>query len=218
MPIDFATFAPNYHELDRIGVVSPALEDGILHTGSALLAFTTAFYDAHRARTTDFFDYPQHFAFVCANDEGLSSRFGLLSNQLPGLWDAWSWLDVWPQNKWIPSPTTATGMLQQVFDYQINRLFWPRHLRPEAGEAPLPEYAYKMLRTRLKSVFYFEPFGTQQPPLSTVEIRCNQAGATVKQESLDKLPALVQTGLAARTLAVERFYPIAVDEFVETMR
>src|SRR5687768_2655344 len=48
--VDFALFSPNYHEQDRIGVVSLGLEDGVLHTSYALLAFTTAFYDRLRAR------------------------------------------------------------------------------------------------------------------------------------------------------------------------
>ena len=48
-PVDFATFAPTYHEQDRVGVVSLGLEDGVLHTSYALLAFTTAFYDRLRA-------------------------------------------------------------------------------------------------------------------------------------------------------------------------
>lgn len=48
--IDFATFSPDYHPQDRIGVISLTLEDGVLHTSYALLAFTTAFYDCLRAR------------------------------------------------------------------------------------------------------------------------------------------------------------------------
>ena len=61
---DFGTFCPDYHELDRVGVISPCFEDGILYTGDALLALTTAFYDVLRSQGTDFFDYPQHFAFI----------------------------------------------------------------------------------------------------------------------------------------------------------
>ncbi len=49
-PVDFATFSPDYHEQDRVGVISLGLEDGVLQTSYALLALTTAFYDRLRAR------------------------------------------------------------------------------------------------------------------------------------------------------------------------
>jgi hypothetical protein len=67
---DFSTFCPHYHPLDRIGVVSPYLEEGVRQTGYALLALTTAFYDMLRARSADFYDYPHHFAFLDASAQG----------------------------------------------------------------------------------------------------------------------------------------------------
>ena len=62
--VAFSAFCANYHDQDRVGVVSPQLEDGILHTAYALLALTTAFYDVQRASGGDFFIYPQHFAII----------------------------------------------------------------------------------------------------------------------------------------------------------
>ena len=62
--VAFSSFCADYHEQDRVGVVSPHLEDGVLHTGYALLALTTAFYDVQRAGGSDFFIYPQHFAII----------------------------------------------------------------------------------------------------------------------------------------------------------
>src|SRR4051794_7821369 len=62
--VHFAAFCPNYHYQDRVGVVSLALEQGVLETSYAILALTTAFYDCLRASHEHFFDYPQHFAFV----------------------------------------------------------------------------------------------------------------------------------------------------------
>ena len=76
--VDFETFCPDYHELDRTGVISPHLEDGILHAGYALLALTTAFYDIWRARTDDFFIYPQHFAILDITKEGVNTGCGRL--------------------------------------------------------------------------------------------------------------------------------------------
>ena len=56
--VAFSAFCADYHAQDRVGVVSPQLEDGILHTAYALLALTTAFYDVQRASGSDFFIYP----------------------------------------------------------------------------------------------------------------------------------------------------------------
>lgn len=189
-PIAFADFCPDYHELDRVGVVSPTLEAGVYHTSYALLALTTAFYDRLRARGGDFFDYPQHFAFVGAEGDSLCTGNGPIPLTTPKLSDAWSWLDVWPANKWVPTPVTVAGMLQQVFDYQINRLFWPRSLQPQGNEAELPAYVWKMLRTRLKAVCYYDNFDLNEPQQTgqPVELRVASTVITVVQESLERLP------------------------------
>ena len=50
---DFAACFPNYHYQDRLGVVALPYEYGALYTGFALLACTTAFYDALRSRDGD---------------------------------------------------------------------------------------------------------------------------------------------------------------------
>ena len=174
-----------------MGVVSPTLEAGVYQTSYALLALTTAFYDRLRARGGDFFDYPQHFAFVGAEGDSICTGNGPLPLTKPKLWDAWSWLDVWPANKWVPTPVTATGMLQRVFDYQINRLFWPRSLQPQGNEAALPAYVWKMLRTHLKAVYYYDNFDSNQPQQTgqPVELRVASNVTSVVQESLDRLPA-----------------------------
>src|SRR5262245_6239866 len=149
--VDFAAFCPDYHEQDRVGVVSLALEEGVLHTGYALLALTTAFYDRMRASRMGFFDYPQHFAFVgeepaiAGGIEIPQVRAGcsLLPVNTPHLWEAWSWLDVWPDAKWVTAPASSAGMVRRLFDHQINRLFWPRSLQPLEQSDLLPDYLWK---------------------------------------------------------------------------
>lgn len=129
-PVDFAEFCPDYHEQDRLGVVSPNLEEGVLYASHTLLATITKFYDELRSRFDDFYDYPQHFAFVgradtshatenVNGDESGSVRVGgdLLPLDHAHLWDAWSWLDVWPDAKWVTTSATQEAMLRRVFDY-----------------------------------------------------------------------------------------------------
>jgi hypothetical protein len=152
---DFRSFCPSYDARDRVGVVSPRFEDGILRAGCAVLALTTAFYDVLRSRSQTFFDYPQHFAFIGTRDDMV------VTGSTPVAWDdaplgaAWGNLDVWPDSQWIRSPMTATGMLQKVFDTQISILFWPEDLTPESGEPVLPGYARRMLEARLHHVYYY---------------------------------------------------------------
>lgn len=213
-PTDFATFCPAYHELDRIGVVSPTLEAGVYHTSYALLALTTAFYDSLRTRGDDFFDYPQHFAFVGAEGGNIGTGNGLLPLDTPKLWHAWSWLDVWPENKWVTAPVTATGMVQHVFDYQINRLFWPRSLKPGANEAALPPHVWKMLRTRLKAVYYYGDGEQAGPADEQIEIRVSPAVDGVVQDSLDLLPAGINS--TRPILRTQCYQAVRVEGFLKT--
>ncbi|MFZ4661553.1 MAG: hypothetical protein ACOYNY_31380 [Caldilineaceae bacterium] len=213
-PIDFADFCPDYHELDRVAVVSPTLEAGVYHTSYALLALTTAFYDRLRTRGGDFFDYPQHFAFVGAEGDGIYTGNGPLPLTTPKLWDAWSWLDVWPANKWVPTPVTVTGMLQQVFDYQINRLFWPRSLQTDGTAATLPPYVWKMLQTSVKAVYYYGD--AAEMPVAQgderVELCITSAAHAIVKESLERLPEAVR---AVNPLSLSQHYKrISVEAFL----
>ena len=213
-PISFAAFCPNYHELDRVGVVSLRLEDGVCQTGRTLLALTTAFYDRQRAKRRDFFDYPQHFAFVGVTAAGIQCGTTHLPHNTPQLWDAWSWLDVWPANKWITAQPTASAMLQQVFDFQINRLFWPHALQPQMGEAPLADYVYKMLRTRLCSVYLYAPSDTLNVATRGVSVRTSPVGESLLHESLAKLPNHTTHAICA----VDRLQAVSVDHFIAQMQ
>ena len=219
--VDFERFCPDYHELDRVGVISPCLEDGVLYTGDALLALTTAFYDVLRSRATDFFDYPQHFAFIGASEGGVHTRSEPLPMDQVGA--GWGNLDVWPDSKWIATPKSVTGMLKKVFDFQINRLFLPHDLKPGTDESPLPAYARKMLGTRLKTVHYYNT------PIPNVEIHASQQVADLVQKSIAQFPNAESTpkdqaqGYKAEQPtqsnfpSVERYRQVRVDDFLEDM-
>jgi hypothetical protein len=217
--VDFATFCPGHHELDRVGVVSLSLEDGVLQTSYALLALTTAFYDQLRARYGDdeFFDYPQYFAFVGAEGAVVHVGSDLLPLDTPELWDAWSWLDVWPGAKWVTAPTTASGMLQRLFDYQINRIFWPRALKPGPHEAQLPSYIWKMLKTSLKAVYFYGENESGQVS-KRVEIRAASTIEEVVQESIARLPTTVQGTHTQAPLPTQFYEPVSVIDFLAAMQ
>ena len=210
--VDFKGFCPDYHELDRVGVISPCLEDGILYTGDVLLALTTAFYDVLRARETDFFDYPQHFAFIGASEGTIHGRGERLPMDSIGA--GWGNLDVWPDSKWIPTPGGVTGMLKKIHDFQINRLFLPHGFKLGSDESLLPAYARKMLETRLKAVYYYNT------PIPNVEICGSQQVADLIQRSVAEFPKVesdaehtVQTDFPA----VGRCQQVSIDDFLENM-
>ena len=192
--VGFSAFCADYHDQDRVAVVSPRLEDGILHTGYALLALTTAFFDAQRARGGDFFVYPQHFAIIGADRSGVATGAGHLELALDdaGIGSAWGWLDVWPNSNWFTAPGTPTAMLRKIFDLQINRLFWPQDFAAEDAHCaePLPAYARRILERRLKSVYYY------RSPAPTVEIKRRPAGRGNRPGEFQS-PARGRTGHAA---------------------
>ncbi len=189
---DFTTFCPDYQTSDRIGVVSPRLEDGVVHASYAVLALTTAFYEVLRSRVDDFFDYPQHFAVIGAAGEAMLACETELPIDAALLETTWGNLDVWPDSQWLFAPSMATGMLKKVFDLQINRLFWPQALTSGPDEVPLPAYMHKMLRARLKSIYYY---GTTD---ANVEIQVTQHVEDIVQTSLAGLLRAGGTGASAR--------------------
>ena len=221
--VDFGAVCPDYHELDRVGVVSPHLEDGVFNTSAVLLSLTTAFYDVLRLHSDDFFDYPQHFAFIGTSHDGVHTRNGRLPVDDASIGAAWGNLDVWPDSKWITVPGTATEMMKKAVDFQINRLFWPEDFKLSQDGGRLPAYARKMLKTRLKAIYYYD---TTTP---TVEIHVSQQVADLVRESIAQLPGVEGTPTdktESRTVTqpnednspyVERYRRVSVDEFLEDM-
>jgi hypothetical protein len=218
--VDFDTFCPNYHEFDRIGVVSPFLEDGVLHTGCALLALTTAFYDVLRSRGTDFFDYPHHFALIGANDAGINTRGERLPIDDATIGASWGNLDVWPDSNWIPAPGTALGMVKKVFDLQINRLFWPHDFIKSRDEARLPAYVRDLLKARLKTVYYYNSTAPDW------ELHVTRQVEDIVRKSVERLPdfdsaaqgqtrphRVVQTS-ADNLFYIERYRLVSIDDFL----
>ena len=242
--VAFSSFCADYHEQDRVGVVSPHLEDGVLHTGYALLALTTAFYDVQRAGGSDFFIYPQHFAIIGqgpptasptraetgrADQVGIATGAGCLDLTLDeaGIGGAWAWLDVWPASNWLTAPQRPPPCSRRSSTFTSTACSGRRTSRPNARKrgkrkagrqqsVRLPDYARRILRTRLKSVYYYN---TSAP---TVEICADRPAVEIVQASLARLPAAVQRTLAQdahpeRPQGHESYRQVGVDDFLEDM-
>ena len=218
--MDFATFCPHYHATDRIGVVSPQLEDGIFHASYAVLSLATQFYDECRRQAESFFNYPNHFAFLAVSKEGISVQHQRLQLELNEMGSAWAGLDIWPDSNWIQTPDDVTGMLKKVFDWQISRLFWPYSLTASPNTDQLPLHVWRLLRTRLQTVYYY------QSPTPTHAIRGTQIVETLRQRSADRLPVEAQATAPTRQRdsTAEGMYPymecyqqVSVDTFLTDM-
>jgi len=208
-PADFGAFCPDYHENDRLAVVCTCLEDGVLHTGYGLLAVATAFYDVLRGRGGEFFDYPRHFAFVDVDEKGVSTRGERVNLDHAALAAPWSNLDVWPETQWVPVPSTADGMLREVYRYQVNRLLWPAGLVVDGEcERPLPGYARRLLGSRLKSVY------TYGGDSDNIELTISERAAEIVTKSLGHLPGWQEDADLPRTVGYQR---VVTDPFLTSM-
>jgi len=212
----FADLFPDYHPLDRTGIISPCLEDGILHAPSIILGLTTAFYDHLRALSDDFFNYPQHFSFIGGCHEKVNTGSGPMVLERDQIGEAWGCLDVWPGTNWIIHPARSENMLDQIYRYQINRVFWPASLRPDNVQKKLPPLVDRFLRNRLKSVWYYNPDDAD------VEILLSDTASHFVQESIDRLPPSIALDIIASPgepagLVENQFRMVDPGEFLDDM-
>jgi hypothetical protein len=95
---------PDLDERDRLGVIVRRLCGGV-GASALVLACITAFYDAQRARSDDFFIYPDYFFFHVGRrlgDHGM--------------------LDVWPEHKEVVVPDEPEQILRAINDRGATRL------------------------------------------------------------------------------------------------
>lgn len=205
----FVDFCSDYSPQDRVAIVAPTFDEGVIHAGLATLALTTAFYDALRRRWggAEFFDYPSHFCLVDRDDAGVLTPRGRIAGDVEPLHDAWSNLDVWPSSKWIAAGSTPADMLAATFDLQIERLLWPEGWGFSEGKRSagrrLPEYANRMLRTRLRSVWCY---ASDRP---TIRISGAEPVEEMVRRSVAQLPAwrsvVAPIGETYRAMGVTQF-------------
>jgi len=201
----FEDFFPDYDIRDRLAVVCCQPGRAVAAAGPALLATATAFYDVLRHRGQPFFDYPPHFAFLGDNSQHTGPSEGEEVQGAP-----WSNLDVWPETQWVPAPSTATGMLREVYRYQINRLLWPVELTVDAEcEGQLPAHARRLLASRLKNVY---TYGGGES--GHVELTLSAGAADIVTGSLHRLPDRQEGADLPRTVAYER---VETDLFLAAM-
>ena len=214
--LSFSDAYPDYHPQDRVGLVSPRLEDGVFGLAGAVLGLATGFYDCLRSQGGEFFNYPQHHVFIGGRDARVHTRNGDQDLSIQEMGSPWGWLDVWPETNWHLCAATPASMLEAAFRLQVNRVFWPASFMPEEVDRPLSHYAYQLLRGRLKSVWYY---GCED---GNLEVRASGSAADVIRESLERLPrggaeSFNEMDKASLPWTVNRFRAVKPEVFLEDM-
>ena len=171
---ELADVFPGFQWSDRLGVVvrSPCSGDG---ASALILAAVTGFYEQQRARSDDFFIYPDYFVFHVGTRHG---DHGML--------------DVWPDHKEVTVPDDAEALLQAINDRGITRLV------VENGAARQPElsrHTRESAESRIVSALVFGDL-----PDGDIEVRGNAVTESYVDDVLDAstmVPAEVRESIRA---------------------
>jgi hypothetical protein len=128
----------DFDERDRLGVVVRRLCGGV-GASALVLACITAFYDAQRARSDDFFICPDYFFFH------VGSRLG-----------DHGMLDVWPEHKEVVVPDEPEYILRAINDRGVTRLL------VDDGELGRPQFEPQTLasaESRVVTALAYSPDG-----------------------------------------------------------
>ncbi|HTU86482.1 MAG TPA: hypothetical protein VMF57_12960 [Solirubrobacteraceae bacterium] len=195
---------PGFVEHDRLGVVvrHPC---GAVGASTLILAAVTAFYDAQRAKGTEFFIYPDYFLFHVGTGMG---DHGML--------------DIWPSHKEVVVPDEPEALLRAINDRGITRLL-VEDRAPAENEFERESLA--SARNRIVTTLAYSPTGRVADPglhIAGCDVTESYVAA-VLNDSAEVDPS-IREGIAAgrRTLRsegvpVETYRPLALDEALERL-
>ena len=136
---DVLDLFPAFDEADRIGVVVSA-PHGALGASLLYLAAVHVFYELQRAKSEDFWIYPDFYLFH------VGARFGHHGS-----------LDVWPDHKEVEVAPEPDRILEAINDRAITRLVVPDQ---PSGRPPSSPEARASFSSRLRSAFAYSPAGS----------------------------------------------------------
>ncbi|MGH2907830.1 MAG: hypothetical protein ACRDK8_00860 [Solirubrobacteraceae bacterium] len=137
-PATIDQLLPGFDAADRLGIVvrEPCAAVG---ASCLLLSAVTAFYDAQRARSPEFFIYPDYFLLHVERPLGDHSM-----------------LDVWPSHKEVVVADDAEALLEAINDRGVTWL-----AVPDGTPAPptLSPESLASARDRIRGAFAYSPAG-----------------------------------------------------------
>ncbi|MFZ0388580.1 MAG: hypothetical protein WAL22_23155, partial [Solirubrobacteraceae bacterium] len=146
----------------RLGIVVGE-PGGAVGASLLLLAAITAFYDAQRARSEQFYIYPDYFLFHVGRPQGDHSM-----------------LDVWPSHKEVVVPDDPDAILEAINDRAITWLVVPDR---EPAAPPGQREAVASARDRIVAAFGYSPSG--RVPHGDVRIAGNEVTESYARAVLD---------------------------------
>jgi hypothetical protein len=137
-PATLAHVFENFSEEDRLGVVVRR-SCGAVGASTLICATITAFYDIQRARSSDFFVYPEYYLFHVGGPHGDHAR-----------------LDVFPRRKEPVVPEDPEAVIEALNERAITRLV-VEDGEPRESELDAAELA--SARSRIVSCLAYAPSG-----------------------------------------------------------
>jgi hypothetical protein len=196
-----------FGEHDRLGLVM-SRPCGAVGASALLTATITAFYDIHRARSDEFFAYPDYYLFHVGGPLGEHGR-----------------LDIWPRRKEVVVEADPDRILEAVDDRGITRLLVedasrglappdPRGTWPASGDAAavrLADEAVASARSRIRTCLAYSAAGRVRD--ADVRVRSNPVSegyveTVLLERSKDIDPDVRRAILAARGELVEDGAPV----------
>jgi hypothetical protein len=192
-PATVADVLPGFAAADRLGIVVRRPCAGV-GASALLLAAVTAFYDFQRARSQDFFIYPDYFVFHVGRQLGSHNR-----------------LEIWPPHKEVVVADDPEEVLRAINDRAVTRLVVEDGA---PGEGSFARETVASARDRIVTALAFSPNGRARD--ADVAIASNEVAESyvdgVLEQSRD-IPA----GERDRILAARR-HLVEEDRPVETYR
>jgi hypothetical protein len=185
-----------FGEQDRLGLVM-SQPCGAVGASALISSTVTAFYDIHRARTDDFFVYPDYYLFHVGRPLGDHAR-----------------LDVWPRRKEVIVSDEPQEILEAIDDRAITRLVVEDGPPDEtaldaeavAGARGLDSEAVASARGRIVTCLAYSPTGRVAEP--DVRIASNPVTEGYVEAILDPEARLERlrnrSGNEALVAAIER--------------
>ena len=170
---------------DRLGIISPRYEDALLGASGVILAFVTAFYDLQRAGQAEtgepFFIYPDYYAFFLGESDAVHGQTETAALG-QGVSDAYGWLDIWPEEKWIVSQDSG-ALWAQVASHNITRLLVPSDPGNALGAVPAA------VRLAAKDVYRYLPGGESAVGPDHIRVELATAPSAIIGQALAYLPS-----------------------------
>jgi hypothetical protein len=190
--VPLADLFEGFGEQDRLGVVVRRPCGGV--GASALITATiTAFYDIQRARSADFFVYPDYYLFHVGEPLGDHRR-----------------LDIWPSRKEVVVPEDPMRLLEAINDRAITRLVVEDG---EPGEPELEPGELASARARIVTCLAYSASGRVRD--ADVRIASNPVSESYVDGVLDRnghQDELDRKDLVEGGVPVETYRRIGLDE------